>query len=374
MKYLVQFIRVFVGVLFIFSGLVKANDPMGLSYKMQEFFEIWGLHGFNTWTLPLSVLMNAFEIIAGVALLLGWRIRIIIWLLLLLIVFFTFLTGYTYITGEPKNCGCFGDCIPISSRTSFLKDVVLAILIGILLWKQKIISPLLQEKWVIGIMAVTAVFSFAFQWYTLTYLPFMDCLPFKKGNNIQEQMKMPRNAIPDSTVISFVYEKNGQLITFTANQFPPDFNSTDYKFVSRQDQLIRKGRNNEPPLKGFVLTGVSNEDSTSVVLEQAKSVLLFIEHFSKAGNSWKKNFAPIFEAAQKKNIPVYLITAEPGNAAAEIAGTVFSSVQVFKCDYKVIETAARTPACVYILQKGTVLGKWSSPRFTAAARFIHKMN
>src|SRR5690242_13873986 len=120
MRILVNIARVLVGVLFIFSGLVKANDPLGLSYKMQEFFEVWGINGFNSWTLTMSVLMNAFEIIAGFALLLGWRIKIVSWLLLLLIVFFTFLTGYTYVTGMPKNCGCFGDCLPISSKTSFL--------------------------------------------------------------------------------------------------------------------------------------------------------------------------------------------------------------------------------------------------------------
>ncbi|RYF93374.1 MAG: DoxX family protein, partial [Chitinophagaceae bacterium] len=86
--------RIIVGLLFIFSGLIKANDPLGLSYKMQEFFELWGMTRFNDHTLWLSVVMIAFEIIAGVALLLGWRMKLFMWLLLLLILFFTFLTGY----------------------------------------------------------------------------------------------------------------------------------------------------------------------------------------------------------------------------------------------------------------------------------------
>src|SRR4051812_10290414 len=127
MKVLVNIARILVGVLFIFSGLIKANDPLGLSYKMQEFFELWGMDRFNSWTLTFSVLMNAFEIIAGFALLIGWRIRLFSWLLLLLILFFTFLTGYTYVTGKPTNCGCFGDCLVISSKTSFLKDVALTV-------------------------------------------------------------------------------------------------------------------------------------------------------------------------------------------------------------------------------------------------------
>ena len=132
MKAAVNIARIIVGVLFIFSGLVKANDPLGLSYKMQEFFELWGMHQFNSWTLLLSVLMNAFEIIAGFALLLGWRIKLFSWLLLLLIVFFTFLTGYAYLSGKFRSCGCFGDCLPITPKTSFLKDVALLIYLSLI--------------------------------------------------------------------------------------------------------------------------------------------------------------------------------------------------------------------------------------------------
>src|ERR1700733_10193181 len=117
--------RLIVGVLFIFSGLIKANDPLGLSYKMQEFFEVWNLHGLNDFTLAFSVIMIVFEIVAGVAILLGWQMKLFSWLLLLLIVFFTFLTGYAYLSGKVRECGCFGDCIPLTAGESFTKDLVL---------------------------------------------------------------------------------------------------------------------------------------------------------------------------------------------------------------------------------------------------------
>src|SRR5437016_3413120 len=107
MKILVNLARIIVGILFIFSGLVKANDPLGLSYKMQEFFEVWGWDFLNDYTLAFSVLMIAFEIIAGVAVLLGWRMKLFSWLLLLLIIFFTFLTGYAVFSGKIRTCGCF---------------------------------------------------------------------------------------------------------------------------------------------------------------------------------------------------------------------------------------------------------------------------
>lgn len=359
MKAGVTITRVIVGLLFIFSGLVKANDPLGLSYKMQEFFEVWGLHGFNSWTLPMSVLMNAFEIIAGFALLIGWRIKLFSLLLLLLIIFFTFLTGYTYITGMPKNCGCFGDCLPISSLTSFSKDVALIFLIGFLIWKQKYIKPIFSRKTGFFAMLLITMFSFSFQWYCLTYLPVIDCLPFKKGNSISEKMKMPVNAVPDSTVITFIYKKGGKEVEFTADKFPADFSASTYEFVKRYDKVIRKGKNNEPPIKGFALSGDSNIDSTQFVLAQPSAILLFIEKFSEAGTGWKNKFSDIYAAAKAKNIPSYIITAEPGKAPAAVNGTAFADVQVFKCDFKAIETAGRSNPCIYYLQKGIVMNKYS---------------
>src|SRR5882724_1159789 len=151
MKAAINVSRFLVGVLFIFSGLVKANDPLSLGYKMQEFFEIWNnslskstfflshtliqlFQFLHEHSLALAVVMIAVEIIAGAALLLGWRMKLFGWILLLLIIFFTFLTGYALLSGKFKNCGCFGDCLPITPKVSFLKDIVLTILIGFLFW------------------------------------------------------------------------------------------------------------------------------------------------------------------------------------------------------------------------------------------------
>jgi hypothetical protein len=359
MKGAVTICRIIVGLLFIFSGLIKANDPLGLSYKMQEFFDLWNMSSLNRFTLTLSVLMNAFEIIAGFALLIGWRIRLFIWLLLLLIVFFTFLTGYAYFSGKFKNCGCFGDCIPITPKTSFLKDVALTILIGFLFWKQRYIQPVFSNKGSLIAMVLATLFSFGIQWYTLNYLPIMDCLPFKKQKNISEQMKMPANAIPDSTVITFVYEKDGKQLEFTADKFPADFSSNTYKFINRYDKVVRPGKNNEPPIKGFNLSGQSNQDSTQVVLQHPYTLLLFFEDFSTPLSAWREDFEKIYSEAVAKHIPVYAITSNPTEAERNFRNTSFAGMQVFKCDYTAIRTAARTNPCLYLLKQGTIEGKWS---------------
>lgn len=361
MKAFVTIARIIVGVLFIFSGLVKANDPLGLSYKMQEFFDLWGMSQFNSWTLTMSIIMNAFEIIAGFALLLGWRIKLFSWLLLLLIIFFTFLTGYAFLSGKFKNCGCFGDCLPITPKTSFLKDLLLLVLIGFLFWHRDKIKPLFSNRTNTIAMLVITILSFGMQWYMLTYMPFADCLPFKKGNNIGEKMKIPVGAKPDSFAIVFVYEKEGKNYEFSALELPADLNT--YKFVSRKDKLIRKG-NAEPPIKGFALSGITDIDSTQIVLDHPYTILLFCENFSIPVSKWEKDFAAIYAESINKGIPAYLITTQPAKAIEHIKGRSFAGIQVFKCDYTAIRTAARTNPAIFLLQQGTIINKESYKRMS----------
>lgn len=370
MKAAVTIARVIVGILFIFSGLVKANDPLGLSYKMQEFFDLWGMSQFNSWTLTMSVIMNAFEIIAGFALLLGWRIKLFSWLLLLLIIFFTFLTGYAFLSGKFKNCGCFGDCLPITAKTSFLKDILLLALISFLFWQREKIKPLFSNRTnTIAMLGIT-ILSFALQWYTLNYMPLADCLPFKKGNNIGEKMKIPVGALPDSFAIVFVYEKGGKEFEFSALELPADLDT--YKFVSRKDKLIRKG-NAEPPIKGFALSGVSDIDSTQIVLAHPYAVLLFCEDFSIPVSKWEKDFAALYSEAKTKNIPAYLVTTQPAKAVEEIKSTSFAGIQVFKCDYTAIRTAARTNPAILLLQKGSIINKESYKRMKNVLDVLKKL-
>lgn len=358
MKTLVTIARILVGLLFIFSGIVKANDPLGLSYKIQEFFELWGLHALNDYTLGLSILLNAFEIIAGVALLVRWKFKLTGWLLLFLIIFFTVLTGYTYWTGLPKNCGCFGDCLPISSQFSFLKDIILLILICFLLIQHRYINSVSKppySKW--GIIISIAI-GFGFQGYALLYLPPVDCLPFKVGNNIAENRKMPKDAIPDSTAIIFTYLKGGKEVQFSASEFPADFNAETYQFVRREDQLIREGKNDEPPIKGFILTSVDAVDSTDYVLELPLAILVINEN-ADILFSQKEILQRIRAATLNKGIPSFIISSAPGKARSLLSKMGIQGMSVFSCDLKAIQTAARVNPTYYLLKKGVVIQKVS---------------
>lgn len=356
MKFIIQIIRVLVGLLFIFSGLVKAIDPLGLSFKMQEFFELWGWSGLNHLTLALSIGMIAFEIVAGVALLLGWQAKWVSWLLLVLILFFTFLTGYAYFSGKFKNCGCFGDCIPISSLTSFVKDIILLVLILFLLAGRKYINLVFKPRSTRILLVISILFSIGIQWYALMFLPPIDCLPFKKGNNIPEKMKPPVGAVPDSFAIRYIYEKAGKRYEFSPAELPADFKT--YTYIDRIDKLVRKG-NAEPSIKGFALRGAGGTDSTQAILESPKVVLVFVEEIKQMPGNWMKKLREVVEMANRRYVPVYIVTTSIEKMQTELRGTVLGSIPVFSCDFTAIRTAARTHPTYYLLDRGTVENKWS---------------
>jgi len=198
MKQFINVIRVIVALLFIFSGLVKANDPMGLAYKMEEFFEAWHFPVLPYYvSIILSFGMNVLEISAGIALLIGWQLKFTTRLLLALIVFFTFLTSYVLFSGKITNCGCFGDCIPLTPQQTFTKDIALLFMIVLLTVKYKTMQPLLPKYLAFATVLLSIVGSFGLQWYVLKHLPVVDCLPYKKGNSILEQKKVPAGAVTD---------------------------------------------------------------------------------------------------------------------------------------------------------------------------------
>jgi len=363
MKIVINICRFIVGILFIFSGLIKANDPLGLSYKMQEFFEAWNWHGLEHFTLTLSVIMIGFEILAGVAVILGWKMNLFSWLLLLLTIFFTFLTAYAYFSGKIRECGCFGNCIPLSAGESLAKDILLLCLVIFLFTVRNKISVFLPYGTNLLILFFTIVFSFSIQWYTLHFLPVVDCLPFKIGSSIPENMKPPAGSVPDSTVITFVYNKNGKEIEFSASKFPADFDDS-YHFVRRYDKLVRKG-NAEPAIKDFTLVGLSGIDSTQEILnERGYDLILFAMDMGETNPSWNKELATIFSIIKMKNMDLRIVTANTSSVKTFLEENgINDHVQVLACDVTAIKTAARANPTLYLIKKGIIINKWSYADF-----------
>lgn len=356
MKLILNLFRILVGVLFIFSGLIKANDPLGLSYKMDEFFEVLHLHFLIPLSLAFSLMMNAFEIIAGIAVLLGYRMRIFSLLLLLLIIFFTFLTGFALFSGEIRECGCFGDCIKLTAEQSFWKDVILLVMIVVIFIYRKQIKPLFSNKTTGVLMIIGVLIPVIMQWYTLAHLPIVDCLPYKVGNNIPEKMKAPPGSKPDVYKTVLIYEKDGKQQKFTEENYP--WQDSTWKYVDRKDELVQKG-DAEPAIKDFILTDFDGNNQTTSVLTETRPVYLFlVRDVKEAGKGWEGKMKTLQQQWSEGKIVIYGITSSNKEAVEQFSkerGTGFPYLQM---DGTAIKTAGRSTPCLILLENGTIKGKW----------------
>lgn len=360
-------VRWFVGLLFIFSGLIKANDPLGLSYKMQEFFEAWQLNGFHNYTLFASIGMNILEVVAGVAVIVGWQMKRFSWLLLSLIAFFTFLTAYVLFSGKIHACGCFGDCLPLTPLQTFIKDLMLLFLIVLLVLKSKEVKSYFKSAVSVTIILFALLGTLGIQLYVQKHLPVLDCLPYAKGKNILEGMQLPPNAVSDSFAITFKYKKNGRLIEFDQNNFPADFDST-YEYVNRFDKLVRKGTG-LPKIVDFSLTTLFGNDSTKSILNKSDYyLLLFVKEFA-AVDEWKTaSFGRLIDVLRTKNISYFVVTADVLGAQ-----NYFLDSRILKCDATVIKTAARVNPTYFLMKGPVVLEKMSNSETGKMIRILSKI-
>ncbi len=372
MRIAVTAARILTGLLFIFSGLVKAIDPKGLAYKMQEFFEAWSNSGFmpgmmkafDHYALAFSIIMITLEVAVGVALLIGWKKRFSTWILFLLMLFFTFLTSYVLFTGKIRACGCFGDCIPLTPIQTFTKDIVLLIFSLFLLLNTKYIHPIAKPLFSALYMIIATGGVLLLQWYVLRNLPIKDCLPYRIGNNILELRKMPANAIPDKVDYMFIYKKDGKEQEFKADATP----DSTWTFVDRKEKLVQKGSNNIPVINDFSLSTESGNDSTEAILSTpGEYYLLYVKDLDNYPKDWTGDLdlAEKLIHAKKK---FFIVTSELENvkqhfAASKILSSEQGALQFLTCDATVLKTVARVNPTLYLMTGPVVKNKWSWTEF-----------
>lgn len=384
MKIATKITQVIVALLFIVSGLVKANDPLGLAYKMEEFFQLWtdalkSSHFFaksplislinflDQHTLLLAVTMITLEVATGVALLVGWAKRFILYLLLLLIVFFAFLTGYAYLSGKFTNCGCFGDCLPITPLTSFVKDIILLVLISFLIASQKYIQPVFGRFRPVVVLG-SFLLTIFIQWYALNYLPLVDCLPMKKGNNLGEQTKPPKNAKPPvyETILVYQNKKSGEQKLMSQAEFNESkiWEDSSWKWKDTKTNLVYQG-NDVPKLQNFSLKTLSGVDSTETILNYPGYYVMYFINPKEAKAAINFKF---LDNLWKSGIPSFIITSAPGEF-----NQTNSTYPVLYCDGTVFRIAARVNPTVYFLKAGTVINKWPAATINQAEKFINEL-
>ena len=358
MRYIINFCRILVGGLFVFSGLIKANDPMGTSYKLQEYFTVFHVDFLNSITDYLSIIFCGFEVALGFALLVGAFSRITTLLLMGLIIFFTFLTGYSAITGAVTDCGCFGDFIHLKPQTSFTKDIVLTVLILVCLLGSDSIKPLLAGRWNNFILVLLVAFSFFVPVWAYNHLPIIDMLAYKKGNNIQQQMQLPIGAKRDSIVTVLVCEnkKTHGIEELSSADYAKKF--ADYDYKDRKDKVIVEG--DKPAVHDFVILDANNSPIQDSLLNIPNYCFWIVVY--DVDNANKKNWTKINELVKTcdaQHIPVVGITHSEYKNAEAFRHDVQAAFPFYTAgDDKFVKTMVRCNPGIMLMKKGTVIGKW----------------
>jgi len=356
MMILVNVARLLLGLCFVFSGFVKAIDPLGSTYKINDYLESFGLVYFKDLSFLLSVLLSAAEFFLGIALLIGIYKRTISLLLLLFMLFLTPLTLYIAIANPVTDCGCFGDALVLSNTVTFIKNLVLLALAFFVYWRNDMFITFYGKHTSFYTALWCILFPLMVSTYSYRHLPLIDFLPYKIGNNLPALMKVPAGAATDSITTMFVYEKNGVSKKFTLEQAP--FSDTTWKFVDREDIAIRQGY--RAPIHDFVLEHPVLGDITKEVLADPSYTFLFVSN-----NLEDMNFSRMQEIMDVK-----LYADKYGYRFLGLTNSNTRSVEDWKYEYddemtfcplddRTLKTMIRSNPGLILLKNGTVYQKWS---------------
>lgn len=353
MKYLVGISRIFVGILFIISGFVKLNDPLGFSYKLQEYFgtDVLNLPFLEPYALGIAVIVVVFEVVLGIFLLIGYKPKFTIWSLLLMIIFFTFLTFYSAYFDKVKDCGCFGDAMPMTPWQSFTKDIVLLVFILILFLGVKHIKPIFSKLGVTIVALAGFLASLSFAYYVLMHLPLIDFRAYKIGDNLQENMMLAPDAKRAIIDYEWTYTINGEEKTLTdRGQGPAEYD----EIIGVETREIQAA--DLPKIQDFSIES-EDEDLTSYFLEKDKLLMIVAYDLKSAEKDGMAKLKSLSDEALKKGYTVIGMTTSDEATKQNIKSVYNLDFEFYLCDEKVLKTIVRSNPGVVILNKGTVMQK-----------------
>lgn len=350
MKYLVGLSRILVGVLFILSGFIKLNDPVGFSFKLEEYFSqgVLDLPFFEPHALPISIFVVVFEVLLGVMLLVGFRSKVTVWSLLLMIIGFTFLTFYSAYFNKVTDCGCFGDAIKLTPWESFTKDVVLLVLIVILFIGQKYIKPLFYGNGNRIVVVVTLLLCAFYCNHVLNHLPVIDFRPYKIGANIIEGMSVPEDAPKPIYDYAWKFEVNGEeQVIVTQGDYP----QVDGEFIDVETTEVQKGY--EPPIHDFTIEQ-NGEDFTEALMEEPKLLMVVAYDLRKTSPEAYTELKAVTDEAMEKGYKVIGMSASNSEQTGKLVGDHRLNFDFYFTDETTLKTIVRSNPGVLVLEKGTI--------------------
>ena len=356
---LVNLSRTLLALTFIFSGFVKAIDPLGSQYKIAEYLEAAQLSAYiPDWAqLILSVGLSAIEFTLGVMLLLAIRRRLASKLSLIMMVVMTLVTLWLTVSNPIQDCGCFGDAIHLTNTQTFIKNLILLTAAIILacwpLYQVRFVSK--TNQWIA--FYFTIVFIVTASTLSLYHLPIFDFRPYYIGQNIKKGMEIPKGAKLTTYKTTFICEKNGVTKEFTENDYP--YNDSTWVFKDTHQEILEKGY--EPPIHDFSITDEkTGEDLTdSILTKEGYTFLLVAPVLERADDSNFGEIDAIYEYAKENGYGFYGLTASTDKAVKHWRDITGAEYPFYTMDGTTLKTIIRSNPGLVLLYKGTIINKWS---------------
>ncbi len=349
--------RLIVAVTFIFSGYVKAIDPLGTQYKITDYLQPLGLSGIvpDWMTLTASVALSTVEFSIGIFLLFAIRRRLTTKISLLFMVVMTLITMWIAIANPVKDCGCFGDAIKLTNFETLGKNIIL-LAISILLWRfplQMVRFISKPTQWIV--INYTILFSVALSTWSLWNLPLFDFRPYHIGANIEKGMEIPEGAKQPQFETTFILEKNGEQKEFTIDNYP----DSTWKFIDSKTIQTEEGY--VPPIHDFSIEDTKNgEDITQEVLhDKGYSFLLISPNLSMADDSNFGTIDQIYEYAEDHGYRFICLTASTEKEIAKWQNITGAEYPFYTTDATTLKTMIRSNPGLMLLHNGTIIQKWS---------------
>lgn len=371
MRKLVWVCRVLVGLLFIFSGLIKINDPLGFSYKLEEYFDVFHIGFLSSFALSFAVMLCSLEIILGFALLIGVRAKSVAWGLLLLIIFFAFLTFYSAYFKVVQTCGCFGDAIPLTPWQSFSKDLVLLLLILVIFNNRGTIEPLFSKKTGDKLLIGSVIVAVGIGLYTYNFMPVMDFLPYKVGANILDEMSTPAGAKPDEYEITYNLKnkKTGETKSMTDKDYLKTNIWKDNNWAvigTPENKIVKKGY--QPPIQDLAIQDAQGSNYTKELLSSPFYNLIVVAYDLDHTNTEAigRLNALAVTLIQNFNTRVIMLTSNSPRDAEAFAKKNHLVMEIFYADGVPLKTMVRANPGILLMKNGTIINKWhyhSMPKY-----------
>ena len=353
--------RELLALTFLFSGFVKAVDPLGTVYKIEDYLKAFG--GFFTDLLPLAgvaaVCLIAVEFVLGFCMLFNVRTNWTSWLSLVFYLVMTPLTLWIALTNPVTDCGCFGDALVLTNWQTFSKNIILLVLVIVLLCCRKTIPPLFSWWMEIVIAVLGLGIAGGIMGYSYTHLPPMDFRPYKVGNHIPTLMEIPDGAEPDIYETTLIYAKDGVEQEFTLENYPKG--DSTWTFVDQRSVLIKKGY--EAPIHDFEILTMEFEDITYDILESEEPVTLVTMYDLKKTN--RKQIGKVLQLigdCEQRGEECFLLTGSGEDDiydfAAEIGLDEETTERVFcTIDPVTLKTIVRANPGYFVVKDGVVIEK-----------------